>query len=48
MTKVFLDTVGLVALWDADDQRHEAAAKAFERLHASRAILTTTRFVLLE
>src|SRR5438093_5330231 len=45
---VFLDTVGLIALWDESDQWHRAAHVCFERLGASRANLVTTTFVLLE
>ena len=45
---VFLDTVGLIAVWDENDQWHEAAQKSFEKLLASRADLITTTFVLLE
>ena len=45
---VFLDTVGLVALWDEDDQWHPAANAGFGRLLAERANFITTTFVLLE
>ena len=45
---VFLDTVGLVALWDEDDQWHLAADASFRRLLATRADFITTTFVLLE
>ena len=45
---VFLDTVGLMALWDEDDQWHGAAEAGFARLEAERAELVTTNFVLLE
>lgn len=48
MTAVFLDTVGLLALWDAADQWHPAAEAAFARLLARRVPLVTTAFVLLE
>jgi predicted nucleic acid-binding protein len=48
MTLVFLDTVGLLALWNAADQWHEAAEAAFAEINSSRASLTTTSFVLLE
>jgi uncharacterized protein len=48
MNAVFLDTVGLVALWDTSDQWHTAAESAFASLEQSRAVLTTTSFVLLE
>jgi uncharacterized protein len=48
MNPVFLDTVGLLALWDASDQWHAAAEAAFADLSRARASLTTTSFVLLE
>ena len=48
MTTVFLDTVGLLALWDASDQWHAAAEPAFARLAQTQARLLTTSFVLLE
>ena len=48
MTTVFLDTVGLLALWDTSDQWHSAAEPAFTRLVQARTRFTTTSFVLLE
>ncbi|MDO8543330.1 MAG: hypothetical protein Q7S40_23070 [Opitutaceae bacterium] len=48
MNSVFLDTVGLLALWDASDQWHAMADGAFSALKASRRPLLTTTFVLLE
>jgi predicted nucleic acid-binding protein len=45
---VFLDTVGLLALWDESDQWHNAAQASFAQLLASRAEVVTTSFVLLE
>ena len=48
MTAVFLDTVGLLALWDMSDQWHGDAETAFQKLAARRAPLVTTTFVLLE
>ncbi len=48
MSTVFLDTVGLLALWDASDQWHTAAQAAFARLAEARWRLLTTTFVLLE
>jgi uncharacterized protein len=48
MSRVFLDTVGLVALWDADDQWHTAADAAYQRMVADRKSSTTTTFVFLE
>lgn len=48
MTPVFLDTVGLLALWDRSDQWHDDAERAFSALQAVAAPLVTTTFVLLE
>jgi predicted nucleic acid-binding protein len=48
MTPVFLDTVGLLALWVVSDQWHADAEAAFSRLLASRRPYLTTSFVLLE
>ncbi len=48
MNAVFLDTVGLLALWDTSDQWHHAAEKAFSRLREEKPSLLTTTFVLLE
>ena len=45
---VFLDTVGLLALWDESDQWHETAQASFAELASSRANVVTTTFVLLE
>lgn len=45
---IFLDTVGLVALWDQRDQWHSAALKAFQAFSTERANLYTSSFVLLE
>jgi predicted nucleic acid-binding protein len=48
MNAVFLDTVGLLALWDRGDQWHSAAEDAFARIVAQRLPFLTTTFVLLE
>ena len=48
MTAVFLDTVGLLALWDLSDQWHPAAEAAFKELSQRRATLVTTAYILLE
>ena len=48
MSVVFLDTVGLLALWDESDQWHAAAADAFQRIGELRFRLVTTTYVLLE
>lgn len=45
---VFLDTVGLLALWDESDQWHQTAHLCFSELLRSRADLITSSFVLLE
>lgn len=45
---VFLDTVGLIALWDESDQWHDAAEAAFQSLRSARTELLTTTFILLE
>jgi predicted nucleic acid-binding protein len=45
---VFLDTVGLLAVWDESDQWHHAAQACFSELSGSRADLVTSSFVLLE
>ncbi len=48
MTPVFLDTVGLIALWDSTDQWHSAAETAFRRFAGRRRPVATTTFVLAE
>jgi len=48
MKPVFLDTVGLIALWNSSDQWHQAAEQAFSGLLARRQSFATTTFVLLE
>lgn len=48
MTTVFLDTVGLIALWDDSDQWHDAAQQAYAKLRAARFHGITTVAVLLE
>jgi predicted nucleic acid-binding protein len=45
---VFLDTVGLLALWDESDQWHAAAQSGFNQMLGSQANVVTTSFVLLE
>jgi predicted nucleic acid-binding protein len=39
---VFLDTVGLIAVWDEDDQWHPAADSCFVRLLGERVDFVTT------
>ncbi|MGC1272736.1 MAG: hypothetical protein WBC44_03445 [Planctomycetaceae bacterium] len=48
MTPVFLDTIGMIAVWDAADQWHAAAEAAFLRIRQLRRPLMTTTFVLAE
>jgi uncharacterized protein len=48
MNTVFLDTVGLLALWDSNDQWHSLAEAAFANLSRTKVLLTSTSFVLLE
>jgi uncharacterized protein len=45
---VFLDTVGLLALWDTNDQWHTVAESSFAAIAQSGDSLTTTSFILLE
>jgi uncharacterized protein len=48
MNTVFLDTVGLIAVWDTDDQWHAVAEAAFRQVVGQRRTFSTTSFVLLE
>jgi uncharacterized protein len=48
MNGVFLDTVGLLGLWNSADQWHLNAVKVFTDLAADRSRMLTTEFVLLE
>jgi uncharacterized protein len=48
MRVAFLDTVGLIALWDATDQWHTAARRAMDALEADGARLVTSSYILLE
>jgi uncharacterized protein len=48
VTPVFLDTVGLIALWDRDDQWHAVASRAFVELRTLRAPIVTTSYILAE
>jgi predicted nucleic acid-binding protein len=48
MTRVFLDTVGLIALWNTDDQWHDAADSAYRQIVEQRKLVLTTSYVLLE
>src|SRR6476646_6322350 len=48
MNRVFLDTVGLLALWDASDQWHGAASAAVEGLIKRGGETVTSTFGLFE
>jgi uncharacterized protein len=48
VSDVFLDTVGLLALLDADDQWHGAADSAYQGIKAAGRDFVTTSFILLE
>jgi predicted nucleic acid-binding protein len=48
MRLVFLDTVGLLALWDANDQWNSAANAAYRRIRVPSTRFVTSTFVLLE
>jgi hypothetical protein len=48
MSIVFLDTVGLIAQWDADDQWHALAETVYWQMVADRKSVLTTTFILLE
>jgi predicted nucleic acid-binding protein len=48
MNHVFLDTVGMIAVWDNTDQWHAAAQAAYRELLAQRRRLVTTNFVFCE
>ncbi len=45
---VFLDTSALYAIFDRDDAHHDGAARAWEQLVTSDAVLLTTNYVLVE
>ena len=48
MSLVFMDSVGLLALWSESDQWHKPAETAFDEITRNRGILLTTTFVMLE
>ena len=48
MTRVFVDTSGILALINPDDVQHGWAKQAFGRLKGSGASLVTTSYVLVE
>jgi predicted nucleic acid-binding protein len=45
---IFLDTSGLVALFDARDQHHQAGRAAWTRLQAEAAALVMTDLIVVE
>jgi hypothetical protein len=47
MMPVFLDTVGLVGVWNGSDQWYAAALAAFTSLLQRQVPLVTTAYVLL-
>jgi predicted nucleic acid-binding protein len=47
MRTVFLDTVGLLALWDSSDQWHNIALSALDDL-GPQIITVTSAYVMLE
>jgi predicted nucleic acid-binding protein len=48
MPSVLLDTVGLLALWNRNDQWHTPARRCYDELISATAVPFTTTFVLLE
>ncbi|MGA2232085.1 MAG: hypothetical protein ABSH22_14405, partial [Tepidisphaeraceae bacterium] len=48
MNIVFLDTVGLIALWDETDQWNEPAAAAMKSIGTPGTQFITTPYILLE
>jgi hypothetical protein len=48
MNTVFVDSVGLLALWNSSDQWHDPAKNAFAQINDGRTRLVTTTFILLE
>jgi uncharacterized protein len=48
MRPIFLDSVGLIALWDTDDQWHATADAAYQQMVSQRRSTLTTSFILLE
>ena len=48
MNPILLDTVGLIALWNRNDQWHLSAKRTFDDLIAAGSDFITTIAVLLE
>ena len=45
MNGVFLDAVGLIALWNRRDQWHEAAGSAFAGIASGESLVTTSYII---
>ena len=48
MNAVFVDTVGMIAVWNKTDQWHDEAEAAYQDLHENARRLVTTPLVLWE
>ena len=48
MNAVFLNTVGMLALWDESDQWHPEAELARAKFRADKSPVVTTTYILLE
>jgi predicted nucleic acid-binding protein len=48
MSAIFLDTVGLLALWDSADQWHIVAESAYSEIVSQRFPFITTTLILVE
>ena len=48
MKDVFLDTVGMIVVWDETDQWHESSQTAYEQMLRAARRLVTTPLVLYE
>jgi uncharacterized protein len=48
MSLVFVDTVGLLAVWNRSDQWHDDARRAYSQLHPDDTALFSTTLVMAE
>ena len=48
MNDVFLDSVGLLALWNASDQWNQSAVRAYQLLLTENVSMWTTTLILME
>lgn len=48
MRQIFLDTVGLIALWDSSDQWHSSALIAIHQIITDRVETVTSDLILFE